>query len=49
MTPPLLVVSELLVALGGLGFVSLVLALFVVIARFVAARLLGKDDGSSLM
>ena len=43
------VLQELLVALGGLGFVSLVLAVFVIIARFAAKRLLGKDDGSSLL
>jgi hypothetical protein len=41
-------VPELLVALAGLGFVSLVLALFVVVARFLARRVLGDDDGSSL-
>jgi hypothetical protein len=41
-------VREFLVALAGLGFVSLVLAIFVVIARFAAKRLLGDDDGSSL-
>ena len=43
------VVRELLVALAGLGFVSLVLAVFVVVARFLARRILGDDDGSSLM
>jgi hypothetical protein len=48
MTPPLALVQELLVTLAGLGFVCAVTALFVVIARFVASRLLGKDDGSSL-
>ena len=42
------VVQELLVALAGLGFVSLVLAVFVVVARFLARRILGDDDGSSL-
>jgi hypothetical protein len=42
-------IQEFLVALAGLGFVSLVLAVFVVIARFAAKRLLDKDDGSSLM
>ena len=40
--------EALLVSLAGLGFVSLVLALFVLIARFAARRLLGDDDGSSL-
>jgi hypothetical protein len=39
--------TGLLVALGGLAFVSLLLAIFVLIARFIAPRLLGKDDGSS--
>jgi hypothetical protein len=42
-------VHEFLWALGGLAFVSLVLALFVVLARFAAKRLLGDDDGSSLL
>ena len=42
------VVREFLWALGGLGFVSLVLALFVVLARFAAKRLLDENDGSSL-
>jgi hypothetical protein len=41
-------VTGLLVALGGLLFVCLVLAIFVVIARFLAPRLLGRDDGSSI-
>ena len=40
--------EALLVSLAGLGFVSLVLALFVLIARFAARRILGDDDGSSL-
>ena len=44
---PVALVQEVLVALGGLAFVSLVLAIFVLIARFLAPRLLGKDDGSS--
>jgi VIT1/CCC1 family predicted Fe2+/Mn2+ transporter len=48
MTPPFAFVHELLVTLAGLGFVCLVTALFVIIARFAASRLLGKDDGSSL-
>ena len=43
------VVRELLVALAGLGFVSLVLAVFVIVARFVARRVLAGDDGSSLL
>jgi hypothetical protein len=41
-------VNGLLVALGGLAFVCLVLAIFVLIARFLAPRILGRDDGSSL-
>jgi hypothetical protein len=40
--------TGLLVALGGLVFVSLVLAIFVLITRFLAPRLLGEDDGSSV-
>jgi hypothetical protein len=40
--------TGLLIALGGLAFVSLLLAIFVLIARFLAPRLLGKDDGSSV-
>jgi len=39
--------EALLVALGGLAFVCLLLAVFVLVARFIAPRLLGKDDGSS--
>ncbi len=42
------VVKEFLFALGGLGFVSLVTWLFVVLARFVARRVLDDDDGSSI-
>jgi hypothetical protein len=38
----------LLYSLGGLVFVSLVLALFVVLARFTARRVLDDNDGSSL-
>jgi len=41
-------VTQLLVVLAGLGFVCLVTALFVLIARFAARRLLSEDDGSSL-
>ena len=41
------VVQEFLVVLAGLGFVCLVTALFVVLARFAARKLL-DDDGSSL-
>ena len=49
MNPLFGVIQELFVALAGLGFVCLVLAVFVVVARFLARRILGKDDGSSLM
>jgi len=42
------VVSQLLVVLVGLGFVCLVTALFVVIARFAARKVLDSNDGSSL-
>jgi len=38
----------LLYAVGGLVFVSLVLALFVVLAKFAARKVLDPDDGSSL-
>ena len=41
-------VTQLLVVLAGLGFVCLVTALFVVIARFAARRVLDEHDGSSL-
>jgi hypothetical protein len=41
-------IREFLVALAGLGFVSLVLAVFVLLARFFARRVLGDDDGSSI-
>ena len=40
--------TGLLIALGGLAFVSLLLSIFVLITRFLAPRLLGNDDGSSL-
>ena len=40
-------VKEVLIALGGVAFVSLLLAIFVLIARFLAPRLLGKNDGST--
>jgi hypothetical protein len=46
--PVFALVQEILVALGGLASVSLVLAIFVLIARYLAPRLLGNDDGSSL-
>ncbi|MDA0180364.1 hypothetical protein OJ997_08655 [Solirubrobacter phytolaccae] len=48
MTPPFAVIQELLVVLAGLGFVCLVTAIFVVIARFAARKVLSDDDGSSL-
>jgi hypothetical protein len=40
--------SEFLIVLAGLGFVCVMTALFVVIARFFAKRWLSDDDGSSL-
>jgi hypothetical protein len=45
--PVFAVLQEILVALGGLAFVSLLLFVFVLVARFLAPRVLGKDDGSS--
>ena len=45
--PVFAVLQEILVALGGLVFVSLLLFLFVLVARFLAPRVLGKDDGST--
>jgi hypothetical protein len=39
---------DLLVVLAGLGFVCAVTALFVVIARFVARKVLDDNDGSCL-
>ncbi len=42
------VVGELLAVLAGLAFVCLVTALFVVVAKVLAPRLLGRDDGSSI-
>ena len=39
--------TGLLIALGGLAFVSLLLAILVLVARFLAPRVLGKDDGST--
>jgi hypothetical protein len=45
--PVLGVLQEILVAVGGLAFVSLLLFLFVLVARFLAPRVLGRDDGSS--
>jgi hypothetical protein len=44
---PFALVQEFLVALAGLGFVSAVTAVFVVVARFVARRVLDDDDGST--
>jgi hypothetical protein len=41
-------IQQFLVVLAGLGFVCVVTALFVVIARFVARKVLSDDDGSSL-
>jgi hypothetical protein len=48
-TPSFALITGLLVSLGGLAFVCLVMAIFVLIARFAARRLLGDDDGSSLL
>jgi cell division protein FtsL len=42
------VVQQLLVVLAGLGFVCLVTAIFVVLAKFAARKLLDENDGSSL-
>jgi len=42
------VVQQFLIVLAGLGFVCLVTALFVVIARFAARKVLDDNDGSSL-
>lgn len=42
------VAQEVITVLAGLGFVCLVLAVFVLVARFLARRLLGSDDGSSI-
>jgi hypothetical protein len=39
---------DLLIVLAGLGFVCAVTALFVLIARFVARKVLDDNDGSSL-
>ena len=44
----LAVIQQLLVVLAGLGFVCAVTALFVLIARFAARKVLSEDDGSSL-
>ena len=43
----LALIQEVLVALGGLAFVCLLLAVFVLVARYLAPRVLGRDDGSS--
>ena len=42
------VVQQLVVVLAGLGFVCLVTAIFVVLARYFARKVLSDDDGSSL-
>ena len=42
------VITQFLVVLAGLGFVCLVTAIFVLLARFVAHRVLDPNDGSSL-
>jgi len=45
--PVLAVLQEILVAIGGFAFVCLLLCLFVLVARFLAPRVLGRDDGST--
>jgi len=42
------VIHEFLTVLAGLGFVCLLTAIFVVLARFVGRKLLDERDGSSL-
>jgi len=41
-------IYEILTVLAGLGFVCLLTAIFVVLARFAARKLLDERDGSSL-
>jgi len=48
MSLPVAVVQQLLVVLAGLGFVCLMTAIFVVLTRYVARKVLAEDDGSSL-
>ena len=45
---PFALAQEILMALGGFGFVCLATAFFVFLAKVVAPRILDKDDGSSL-
>jgi len=45
--PLFALLQEVLVALGGLAFVCLLLFVFVLVARFLAPRLLGDRDGST--
>jgi hypothetical protein len=40
--------QEIAVALAAFGFVCLVTAIFVLIAKVVAPRILDRDDGSAL-
>jgi len=42
-------VYEFLIVLAGLGFVCVMTALFVLIARFVARKVLEDNDGSSIL
>jgi len=42
------VIYEFVTVLAGFGFVCLVTAIFVVLARFAARKLLDERDGSSL-
>ena len=44
---PTAVVQELLTSLAGLGFVCAVTLVFVLLARFVAHRILDEHDGST--
>jgi len=44
---PTAVVQELLTSLAGLGFVCAVTLVFVLLARFVAHRVLDEHDGST--
>ena len=44
---PSAVVQELLASLAGLGFVCAVTLVFVLVARFVAHRILDDHDGST--
>ena len=47
MTVPLALLDAVLYALVGFAWVCLLAAIFVALARFLAPRILGRDDGSS--